>query len=1032
MRKKIIFTVMFSMIMFWMMVLFFPSVLTADEQKSKVDYARIEKEVRELMDSGEIPGLTLVMVNQGQPDYIKGFGYADVEKQVPVTAGTLFELGSTSKAFTALAVLKCEADGLIDLDAAVSRYLPWFYTMYRGEKQKITIRQLLHQTSGIPFKSIARIPESTTKDALEQTIRNVVGIELEFLPGTQYHYATVAYDILGAVIEEATGMAYEDYMEKHILRPLGLNRSLVGKEQLKGLDVEAAQGYKIGFFKARKYKAPTYRGNNPAGYIISNGPDMARWLKLQMGLETTSLTPLIRQTHQRDRTVPPINLLSYAMGWMEALDGSGMISHGGANPNFTSFIIFNPEKKIGVMVLANSNSNYTPYIGNAAMNLLLGKDLPPEIDLGDSIDKSSSVISFVLALYLLCVAAFFVLVIVEIIKNRRRFEPITLKTIGRLVGALLMVTPFIAGVYLLPYVIADVSWETALVWSPISFKIAVGMILLAIASSYLGYIFSVLFPQQNRYLRSIPFLVLISLLSGGANAVVIFLISMSLYAETKLVYLVFYFSLAALLYLIGRKVLQCRLIDFTFSIIFDLRMKLINRIFNTSYQRFEKLDSGRVIATLNNDTTQLGGAANFFVAVFSSIITVVGAFIYLAAIAFWATLVTIAVIIMVSVIYSFVTSKAAALFNIARDTQNDFLSLLNGLISGFKELSIHSAKRISYEDDIEVVTEKFRDTASNASTKFINAFMVGESMLVMVLGAVAFAIPTILPHIETSTLMSFIMVLLYLIGPVTSILNAIPQLVQMKIAWERIQGLIKDIPANIQPLDKPQLPSQVGDVETIKAENIFFEYEAADESEKFAVGPLDFESKKGEITFIVGGNGSGKTTLAKLLTGLYIPDKGSITINGKEVTNDRLGEYFSVVFGDFHLFEKLYDVDMSGKEKELAEYLEMLRLQEKVNIEDNAFSTLELSGGQRKRLALLRCYLEDRPIYLFDEVAADQDPEFRKFFYRTLLQKMKEKGKTVIAITHDDHYFDIADRVIKMDMGKIDMVGKGASFSVTK
>jgi putative ATP-binding cassette transporter len=276
------------------------------------------------------------------------------------------------------------------------------------------------------------------------------------------------------------------------------------------------------------------------------------------------------------------------------------------------------------------------------------------------------------------------------------------------------------------------------------------------------------------------------------------------------------------------------------------------------------------------------------------------------------------------------------------------------------------------------------------------------------------------------------MVLLYLIGPVTAVLNAIPQLVQMKIAWERIQGLIKDIPANIRPVDKPQLPSEVGDVQTIKAENLYFEYKAADENEKFAVGPLDFESKKGEITFIIGGNGSGKTTLAKLLTGLYIPDKGSITINGKEVTNDRLGEYFSVVFGDFHLFEKLYDVDMSGKEKELEEYLEMLRLQEKVNVEDNAFTTLELSGGQRKRLALLRCYLEDRPIYLFDEVAADQDPEFRKFFYRNLLQKMKEKGKTIIAITHDDHYFDIADRVIKMDMGKIDMVGKGASFNVTK
>jgi len=285
------------------------------------------------------------------------------------------------------------------------------------------------------------------------------------------------------------------------------------------------------------------------------------------------------------------------------------------------------------------------------------------------------------------------------------------------------------------------------------------------------------------------------------------------------------------------------------------------------------------------------------------------------------------------------------------------------------------------------------------------------------------------PHIKTSTLMGFIMVLLYLIGPVANILNTIPGLAQMKIAWERVQGLKQDIPANIQAIDKPKLPSELGEVENIDAKGVIFEYETQEDSEKFAVGPLDFEARKGEIIFLIGGNGSGKTTLAKLLTGLYIPDKGSVTVNGKEVTNGQLGEYFSVVFGGYHLFEKLYDVDIAGKEKDLEKYLEMLRLEGKVNIEENAFTTLDLSGGQRKRLALLRCYLENRPIYLFDEVAADQDPQFRKFFYRELLMKMKKEGKIVIAITHDDHYFDVADRLIKMDMGKIEKVG--ADYKVT-
>jgi len=1022
-------TILTVLILFLFIFWASPQPVHGEKNTGKNSFAGIEEKVRELMEDGDIPGLCLVIVKDDEPLYIKGFGYADVEKQTPVNPGTLFELCSNSKAFTALAVLKCEADGLVNLDAPVTNYLPWFYTVYKGEKQEITIRQLLHQTSGIPFRSISRIPQSTDKDALEQAIRNLVGIELDFRPGTRFHYATINYDVLGAVIEKAAGMAYEDYMAKNIFRPLGLNNTVVGRAQVQGK--KTATGYKIGYFKAREYQAPVFRGNNPAGYIISNGTDMAQWLKMQMGIEKNPFTSLMQKTQQRDRSVPPDpdTMLSYGMGWMPALDGSNMILHSGSNPNFGVHIVFNPEEKIGVTVLANSNSNYTPYIANSVMNTLQGKPLPPEVDLGDSIDKSSSVISIVLLLYLLFVAVFLMLLVLGLMKGKRRFEPLTVKTIGRWFAMLVMLLPFVVGVYILPYVIAGVNWETALVWSPASFKTAVVLIFLAIASSYVGYILSSLFPQQNKYLRSVPFLILISLLSGGANAVVIFLITMSLYTNVKLGYLLFYFGLAGLLYLIGRKVLQARLVKITFGIIYDLRMKLIDRIFNTSYQKFEKLESGRLIATLNNDTTQLGGSANIFVVILSSLITVLGAFLYLAAIAFWATMITLGVIIVVAIIYYIVSQKATVLFNLARDTQNEYLELLDGLNDGFKELSLHSAKKVSYRDDVREVTEKFRSTSSDAMVKFVNAFMVGESMLIMVLGAVAFGIPVFVPHIKTSTLMGFIMVLLYLIGPVANILNAIPGLAQMKIAWERVQGLKQDIPANIQAIDKPKLPSELGEVENIDAKGVIFEYETQEDSEKFAVGPLDFEARKGEIIFLIGGNGSGKTTLAKLLTGLYIPDKGSVTVNGKEVTNGQLGEYFSVVFGGYHLFEKLYDVDIAGKEKDLEKYLEMLRLEGKVNIEENAFTTLDLSGGQRKRLALLRCYLENRPIYLFDEVAADQDPQFRKFFYRELLMKMKKEGKIVIAITHDDHYFDVADRLIKMDMGKIEKVG--ADYKVT-
>lgn len=1007
----------------------------AVKKRQPASYAEIEDKVRGFMAEGKIPGLSLAIVRSDGSVYTKGFGYADVEKKTPVTPATLFELCSTSKAFTALAVLKCEEDGLIDLDSPAAKYLPWFYAMYKGEKQEITIRQLLHQTSGIPFRSISRIPESEAEDALQQTVRGVAGIELDDLPGASYRYATVNYDILGAVLEAATGMKYEDYMLKNIIRPLGLQHTLVGSLQAQAAPPgNRAAGYKISFFKARKYDAPIYRGNTPAGYIFSNASDLARWLKLQSGMEESPFTPLIEESHKQDTTVPldTNTLLSYAMGWMVALNGSGAILHTGLNPNFSAFIMFNPQDKTGVAVLANSNSNYTPYIGRSVMNLLYGQPLPPQVDLGDSVDRATSVLSIILVLFFLFVFAFYGLIAVEIVKGRRSFAPITPKAILRFIAVPVMMLPFAAGVYLLPRVIADVNWKTAIVWSPVSFKIAAIFILIALVLSYFGYLFSALFPHRNKYLRSVPFLVIISILSGGSNAVVIFLISMSLYTTIKLGYMVFYFGLAALLYLIGRKVLQVRLVEISFSIINDLRMKLIRLIFRTSYQRYEKLDSGRVIAVLNNDTNQLGGTANLFVTILSSIITIIGAFLYLAAIAFWATLVTMTVIVIVATIYYFISRKAQVLFNRARDTQDGYIAMLNGMNDGFKELSLHSAKKTAYENDIEDICSQFLQNATTAMTKFVNGFMIGESMLIAVLAAVAFVIPLVLPHLKISTLMSFIMVILYLIGPVTAILNAIPGMLQMKVSWERVQGLMKDIPANIPGSIQPALTERVSGVQEIKAENVYFEYESEDENEKFTVGPTNFEAKKGEVIFIIGGNGSGKTTLAKLLTGLYIPSRGSIAVDGKEITNDRLGEYFSVVFGDYHLFEKLYDVDLTDKEKDVEEYLKMLRLDEKVSIENNAFSTLDLSGGQRKRLALLRCYLEDRPIYLFDEVAADQDPEFRKFFYRNLLAKMKERGKIVIAITHDDHYFDAADRVIKMDMGRIEQVEDTLQLRLTK
>jgi putative ATP-binding cassette transporter len=199
-------------------------------------------------------------------------------------------------------------------------------------------------------------------------------------------------------------------------------------------------------------------------------------------------------------------------------------------------------------------------------------------------------------------------------------------------------------------------------------------------------------------------------------------------------------------------------------------------------------------------------------------------------------------------------------------------------------------------------------------------------------------------------------------------------------------------------------------------------YQREGEEETFTLGPIDLDLKPGEIVFITGGNGSGKTTLAKILAGLYPPEGGEIRLDDQPIGNDQLDAYrqkFAAVFSDFYLFAELLGIDHPDLDGAARAVLERLQLDRKVQVEGGRFSTIRLSQGQRKRLALLTAFLEDRPIYLFDEWAADQDPYFKEVFYRQILPDLKARGKCVCVISHDDRYYSLADRVVKLENGVI-------------
>jgi putative ATP-binding cassette transporter len=261
-------------------------------------------------------------------------------------------------------------------------------------------------------------------------------------------------------------------------------------------------------------------------------------------------------------------------------------------------------------------------------------------------------------------------------------------------------------------------------------------------------------------------------------------------------------------------------------------------------------------------------------------------------------------------------------------------------------------------------------------------------------------------------------------SPLASLLNFGPNFGEAVIALEKLKAL--GVPLKEEARRPDQLPIRLAaEAKTealIRMDDVTYHYHREIDDDMFRLGPINLEIHEGETTFIVGGNGSGKTTLLKLLCGLYIPEAGSISWRGQEITDENreiYRQFFSVVFSDFYLFDNLFGLESFSRDHKALAYLQRLHLDRKVTITNGEFSTVDLSHGQRKRLALLTAYLEDRPVYIFDEWAADQDPLFKSVFYRELLPELKAQGKTLLVITHDDTWYGMADRIVKLRDGQL-------------
>jgi putative pyoverdin transport system ATP-binding/permease protein len=296
-----------------------------------------------------------------------------------------------------------------------------------------------------------------------------------------------------------------------------------------------------------------------------------------------------------------------------------------------------------------------------------------------------------------------------------------------------------------------------------------------------------------------------------------------------------------------------------------------------------------------------------------------------------------------------------------------------------------------------------------------------QSSMYLLLATVVFVVP-VFSDTKGSSILQVTTALMFIVGVCMGIVQTIPLLQAANVAADNIERLELRLRA-IAAAAQPALPEPRKRFEKIEVRNVVFSYVDAASEAIFKVGPINFTLRSGELVFITGGNGSGKSTFLKLLSGLYEPDSGEIMLDGVRVDDSNRDVYRSLIaaiFVDYHLFRRLYGM-AEPDAAQVDRLLRQMRLADKTRLADREFSTLDLSGGQRKRLALIVSLLEKRPILLLDEWTADQDPDFRRKFYDELLPELQQAGGTVVVITHDERYLDelkLPALRLRMDEGR--------------
>ena len=459
------------------------------------------------------------------------------------------------------------------------------------------------------------------------------------------------------------------------------------------------------------------------------------------------------------------------------------------------------------------------------------------------------------------------------------------------------------------------------------------------------------------------------------------------------------------------------------AIIHKIRLRVMDHIRRSELLSLEAIGRSRIVAAITSDTAILTQASNMLCFSIQGAVLVFFVAIYVAFLSLAAIVTTIVIIGVAGAIFHYKNRRLAAEKQKSAEWEGRLFDRLTDFLDGFKEVRLNAARSMDLFEDASEVSRTAANIKINSQAETFKLIVTSQISMYVLIGAVVFVAPQFSEALGGLTLTKTTTALMFIVGACFGLVQSIPILLNANAAADRIEQLEIELQATVSTLDAAALGTPRR-FESIEMTGIQFRYVDKFSEAAFKIGPIDFTLHPGELVFITGGNGSGKSTFLRVLAGLYPPDSGQIRLNDQLINDEMRDTYrslMSAIFFDYHLFRRLYGVP-DPDPGDVDRLLRQFRLDTKTGLTNGEFRTLDLSGGQRRRLALIVSLLEKRPILLLDEWTAEQDPEFRRKFYDELLPELMGAGATVVVITHDDRYLDelhLPARRIRMDEGRI-------------